>query len=127
MQAIQPSKNTRHKFAHHIWAYSPNVKNALCLIDPKHIARQEAEYKKEHGTDYFIVRDKSQVFVYTEDCFNAAIEAAYEADRLVANLRFLKGETFDRTRTALLSSPEVQRVLHKAYPQKYPATPDKGV
>lgn len=42
MKVITPSRNRRNEFAHHFWAISPQVPDALVLIDPKHIVRDDA-------------------------------------------------------------------------------------
>jgi hypothetical protein len=127
-RAIKPSRKRRNEYAHHVWGISPTIPDALLLVNPRYLAKFNAELdasllKRARQPDLKAPLthpelDFSQIFVYRKRDLERDAKAAIEASNLVLLLRFsitgarlLPHPAADRTRLALLSRPAIQQAL----------------
>jgi hypothetical protein len=124
--AIDPVRDRRNSYVHKLWAHTPKIPDALCLIDPKaslsdHVIRRERyrasrsghdafslsllEMLEEHTTGGGMVVDDAlkQVHVFSKDHVERDLQAALEANRLVYLLGILaaRDERGDQARKEL--------------------------
>ena len=100
---IGSNQKARDKLAHHIWGISPNLPDALLLVDPKAVVTSAINY--------------DEVYVYRENDLQSIIAAN---DRLCGyglDLQFvIKGHVANRDGqllTELCSQPEVAERLNR--------------
>ena len=128
MKVIAPSRNRRNEFAHHIWNHSPEVPDALILIDPKHLVRDEAlrcahvvklaSAGQPIPPDPFAalpLSDNSNAFVYRRKDLEEEKRLARDCYQLVYTLQLVMilGDRAGLLRTSLLQAPQVQQALQQ--------------
>lgn len=93
MKAIGPSRMRRNEFTHHLWGVSPEVPNALVLLNPKDMARFSADVQ-QGSVDFDRLRSpdwggpkQMEVVLYREADLDRSIRDAEAAARLVNTLR----------------------------------------
>ncbi|HEX8388329.1 MAG TPA: hypothetical protein VF636_04870 [Sphingomonas sp.] len=117
--AIKPSRDQRHQFAHHVWGFSEELPDALLLmhssvIVERNISLRQRVQELPDGRGVIAPKDidRSQVYVYRESDFKAAEQAAVEATFLVALLTMSIGHmTLEVGRRQLLNHPAFQRAV----------------
>lgn len=124
LKVIKPSRDRRNDFAHYMWASSPELPDALLLIDPKAVVKHLAQH------DQFIINipilgahraklpetiDRSLVQVFRDTDLNAEIKAAEAAHGYVDTLKhvFLGGFASDHMRQKLLSAPQIGQAFER--------------
>ena len=126
------SRNTRHRFAHHLWGVSDDLPDALLLQDPKdfhtalaqrvkRVAAREKAGIYPAGEDVRSL-DRSGMSVWRERDFLEEVDAAKRADTVVAHLESLvasvqNGSSVDSILQWLLKDPLIQQRLQKAKTQ----------
>jgi hypothetical protein len=120
MKAIRSSRNRRNDFVHHLWGYSPDIPDALLLLDPKEaLASQFAteRYISDHvsGKTPTIESMRNNPMVYTSKDLEAAEKEAVDANSLIWNFsqclfRAKDGECF-LSRSELLQIPAIQLAI----------------
>lgn len=120
MRSVSPSRKIRNEFAHHIWGVSPDLPDALLLIDPKHMAAQSAvneirdkspDSEKEKFSQAY---DHSAIFVWRKGDFERQCKAANRAVSLIGKFHYGLHPTSawrGLQHNELLSDPEVQQAL----------------
>src|SRR5271156_4524441 len=88
MRAIKTSRNKRNDFVHHLWGISPDIPDALLLLDPTQaIASQFAieSYISDHasGVAPLIKGIKNNPMVYFASDLSAAEAEDSECNRLI--------------------------------------------
>ena len=119
--ALNPVRERRNDYVHKLWAHTPKIPDALCLIDPKaslsdHIVRRERYRATRSGHDAFslslldileehttgggmVIMDAlRQVPVFTKSHVERDLQAAVEANRLVYLLGVVAGAREDAGR-----------------------------
>jgi hypothetical protein len=102
LKLIRPSRERRNAYAHNLWAYHPELPDALLLVDPRRLATVDAQYlaksaelnqwaRKDDGTPppTFEIEglDTSEVYVYRQPDIEADLKDAKEAHNLVKMLQ----------------------------------------
>jgi hypothetical protein len=108
LAVAKTSQKSRDKLAHHVWGFSPNLSDALLLIDPRVAARQPER------DDY-----RKNVMVYRESDFRGAIDTNNRICGWGLSLRFiLMGHPANRDNQLydeLCAEPEIREKLnHRA-------------
>ena len=142
LRAINPSRNRRNDFAHHMWGTSKELPDALLLVDPKiwvrHSTAVEVHAKALKSADaekFFLSmfkpepskeldRRKVQVFRKRdlEEDAEAARASAEYALRLSLALQEPKSATADAMWRALLTVPPIQQEFRRLTNENAPAT-----
>lgn len=90
-KAIKPARDIRNRFAHHLWGTSPEVPDALLLIEPAPYIRHLAWYvgmfdrKQDASTRPEIPYDR--IMVYRESDMRSAYEVVMESELIFRKLR----------------------------------------
>lgn len=95
LKAIAPSRRVRHSFAHHIWGLSPELPEALLLVDPADLLRFDAdaaEVNRKMGIEAQAIPltplNRSKVMVWKKRALDAALRNADDALGTVAELEW---------------------------------------
>jgi hypothetical protein len=141
LKAINPSRNRRNDFAHHMWGTSKELPDALLLVDPKIWVRHNtavevhAKALKRADAEAFFLsmfkpepnkeldRRKIQVFRkrdLEEDAEAARASAEYTL-RLSLALKEPKSSTADAMWRALLNVPPIRQEFRRLTSENAPA------
>lgn len=71
--ATRYAQRLRNDFAHHLWGYSPEIKDALLLIDPTYYPALDATAGIIEGQTF----DKSKMYVYRERDLEEAVNEVH--------------------------------------------------
>jgi hypothetical protein len=120
-QAVQkaglPARKIRNDFAHHIWADSREVPNALLLINPKALIEFKLPFLKPFTLGETIYRDidRSKIMVYREDDLKDAADTVHLAFSYIAGFKMMIDEKKPQARAqmhvALSSVPAIADAL----------------
>jgi hypothetical protein len=99
INVTQASRDTRNKFAHHIWGYCADLPNAFCLTDPLIVAEYRRELfewntAKTRRSPSPPTIDHTQVFAYRRGDLKREARDARRALRLVGWLGTAVGDHF---------------------------------
>lgn len=116
LNASKPSRDTRNDFAHHIWATTKDLPDALLLMPPtvrldRHLQfRAGAPDTRVDGiADHY---DFAKIYVYRKPDLDSAVEAALDAAVHHAYLYMVTGpEVIEQGRRMLLREPRIQQAL----------------
>ena len=126
LRVTKASRNRRNEYVHHIWAYTPQVSDGLLLIDPRLMARIEAEDQErmtrgesrvaQIGMGTLRPEDEANIFVYRDVDIRRDLDDAFDADHLFLSLKTLlwthPEERFaERLRVLLNEHPKLQQAL----------------
>ena len=132
LNSTSASRNTRHKFAHHLWGVSDELLSELLLQNPRHANLEHARIAKigkakaaGAKTNEPIEVDRSTIFVWTKDDFDLASKAALKARNIVVTLYSVvsaleSGRPVDSTLNSLANDPLIRQRLHKENTQRSP-------
>ncbi len=124
--ATNPSRKKRHAFAHHIWGFSPQIDDALLLMDPKYFIGFSAAlanhmqdiYSAPFEIDHTSMPqfDTSKVFVHRKRDLIEAREDANRAYGYFHDLGFIldhKHPARGPMRAQLLNEPPIRQALER--------------
>jgi hypothetical protein len=145
MKVVKPSRDRRNDFAHHIWAFSPEVPDALLLMHPSVVLNHNVswrqfieDYKTPIAVEEGKVRyvrpmpaktslDPTKIQVFRDADFQRDLVAAEAADDYVMLLWELtrRGDGYAPARLALLAEPQIAAILQKPTPSPPPESPSQ--
>ena len=106
LAVAKTAQKSRDKLAHHIWGYSPDLPDALLLIDPKSMARRQEPREM-----------REDVMVYRERDFADIIELNHRICRWGQSIRFIlidhPGNREGRLYDKLCAEPEIREKLDR--------------
>lgn len=99
------NRKERDKLAHHVWAHSAELPNAILLIDSRALTGDA-------------VLDRSLIFVYIERDFSSIIDANKRVSELAQAFRFTMLSHAEKSQrdalfAKLLKEPEIQETLKR--------------
>lgn len=122
LSAIKTSRNQRNDFAHHIWASTEEMPDAILLMHPSVVTRYNISFRQVHKVDGANVIkpetiDYTKVMVYRAKDFSRAVQEAAEADLMLIFLydaiSDLPDLGYGAGRRLLLGKPQIQRAIAK--------------
>lgn len=127
IRACRASRNQRNDFAHGIWGVSPDVPDAIMLLDAEVVMEHNVSVRQPVMVDgQRVIRpkgiDNKRVWVYRQKDFDAAHDDAQTAYQRLLNYYTLARFRDDRARIELLSDPQVAQAAHKLSRESSPAT-----
>jgi hypothetical protein len=116
VNASRGSRNTRNDFAHHIWATTKDLPEALLLIPPAVLLDRHVKFRNgppDPRNDGFPDQyDFSQIAVYRKPDLDRAVEDALDASVHHAYLYMITGpRVIEQARKLLLREPRIQQAL----------------
>ena len=143
MAAMRASRNRRNDFAHHIWAYSPELPDSLILIDPAALVESDAELRQFMADGKFIPGitnvgkanrlefpqipspDRRRMMVYKEKELESEALLSVQCLGIVRELLKATSRTQpdDQARAKLLSEPRILREYERLSLQNDQAAP----
>lgn len=115
--ATKASRETRNDFAHHLWGILQDRPDCALLMNPKTLARFNAElaaWTDRTGNpeaDPVPTFDRSEIMVWRQKDFDTALEAARKAHTQTVELLFtFEHPAAGRRRPALLADPQIARL-----------------
>lgn len=122
---IEASNRRRNEFAHHIWAVSKDLPDALLLIDPRSmVTREKAEQEYADGLREtrppLFGHDLDKVAVYRLKDFSESLNAATYASWIISALALVIGFDNDESRQLLWAEPAIQRLAQAQSQGKNP-------
>jgi hypothetical protein len=126
--ATKASRDQRDKFAHHVWATSEELPDALLLMHSSVVVARNVSHRQrsEHlpnGRGVIAPKDldRSKVFVYRQKDFDRAAEEAGAASFLVMLLYTAIGQNWHEVgRRQLWNEPRFQRAVQPLILEKSP-------
>jgi hypothetical protein len=120
---VKRAGSKRHKLAHWLWGYSPEITDALLLIDPDAVLEFSAGHSEflkaiEEG-DFAAQRlrlDLSRVFVYRKRDFDEILDEMHNVDKTTRTFAVLANDpsAAAQQRTQLLAEPQIQEALRRS-------------
>jgi hypothetical protein len=122
---IKRAGSKRHKLAHWLWGYAPEIKDALLLFDPNAVLDLsvatsvfiKSVINGNYTTEERSTLDKSRVFVYREKDMLEILNEVQNVDaisRKFAALAFRPDAAgAAQLRTQLLAEPQIQEALRR--------------
>jgi hypothetical protein len=124
-RAIAPARRLRNKFAHHLWADSEHLPDALLLIPPEVMTKAGVSWVKGSPDDL----DYSRIQVWKDRALSEACATARKANEslhfLKAGIEFTpdRGAITDGMRQRLLLQPGVAQARQQLSPQNSQKVP----
>lgn len=123
----------RHRLAHWVFGYSPDIPDALLLIEPEHLAEVHSNINQydAKATSPSII-DTQKVFVYRQNDFREMCEQANQLEYFLS-LFTLVVKRFpqlgDAPRATLLDTPQIREELKRRrerhLKKTHPSTPEQ--
>ena len=113
----KPTRELRNRFAHHVWACSFEINDALLLIHPKEFDRGYADTiaQLQKGDqpphEQYPNLDRSRVMVYREKDLLDGLRQAHNDEALVHHLTSLVQGGGEQVRDLLRKEPRIQEAL----------------
>jgi hypothetical protein len=140
LAATRPSRRRRNDFAHHVWAHSPQIDEALLLVDPAALTEQivavrqfvsEGRFQPKTSRVEGVTKlefpalpavDGSRIFVFKRKELEFEAIAAEQCTGTFHILNLSTSTLFpdDEARDMLEREPRIQRELKKLCPQNDP-------
>lgn len=144
IQSTKVSREERNHFAHHIWAISEQLPDAMILVDPATLTEPDVKLRAmaEKGLlkptitpvgnlnriDFppMPVLDRSKMMVYREKDFKDAATNAETCSVVFQALMRATNRTApdEQERQLLLGEPRIARALARLSPESAPSTPE---
>ena len=127
-KAISQSRDQRNRFCHHVWGYSPELRDALLLMDPSVVVDVNVSYRqrvanRRDGGGVILPEayDRSKIFVYRQPDFDRAVKDASKAGWLVTLLYYAVGvRANEKGRSQLVREPLFQQAVESFLRGKSP-------
>ena len=119
IETTKSSRETRNDFAHHLWGVLETRPDCALLMNPKTLARFNAELaawgeragRTDPARDPAPTFDRSEIMVWRQKDFDAALTAARKAHRQTVELLFtFEHPAADQRRPSLLADPQIARL-----------------
>jgi len=124
MKIFNVCRDHRNHWAHDIWGWSPELPDALLLMEAAYFHQFDAEIKEAEprllaGRPAGVTFDRSHVRVYTEPVIRYQLQALSETQETLEELRVyfdFGTDAGDHIRLAILDSPSLQRIRQHTTP-----------